>query len=113
MPWWNGRDMASPKYGDIAIRRLVEKMETLGSDKSNLVAKVFGGAYLHAIGEVGHRIGDQNIATAEKLLRDYGIEIIGRNTGGENGRRIVFHSHTNQVFMKYLGRSDGNGKEHG
>src|SRR6188768_1151183 len=39
MPWWNGKDLPSPKYGDIAVDRLIEKMIALGSVKQNLSAK--------------------------------------------------------------------------
>src|SRR5688572_13771956 len=47
LPWWNGNGMPSPKYGDIAIERLIDKMLFLGSQKKNLVAKIFGGASQH------------------------------------------------------------------
>jgi chemotaxis protein CheD len=43
LPFWNGQGLASPKYGNIAIERLVEKMISLGCKKNNLKAKVFGG----------------------------------------------------------------------
>ena len=43
LPYWNGQGLASPKYGNIAIEKLIEKMLFLGSKKENLKAKVFGG----------------------------------------------------------------------
>src|SRR5512133_3111807 len=44
LPLWNGKGLASPKYGNIAIRKLYEKMIDLGCSSMNLNAKVFGGA---------------------------------------------------------------------
>ena len=38
LPTWNGMELASPKYGNIAIERLLERMEQLGAQKKNLVA---------------------------------------------------------------------------
>jgi chemotaxis protein CheD len=102
LPWWNGNVMPTPKYGDVAIERLIEKMISLGSYQGNLVAKIFGGAQQHTTVENGLGVGDRNVVTAEKKLAMQGIPIIGRSTGGERGRRIVFHTHTNQVFMKFL-----------
>jgi len=102
LPWWNGNGMPSPKYGDIAIERLIEKMIFLGSKKGNLVAKIFGGANQLTYGKLEDTVGERNIVTAEKMLSEHGIRIIGRNTGGEIGRQIIFHTQTNQVFMKYL-----------
>ena len=46
LPFWNGQGLASPKYGNIAIERLLEKMIALGCKKSNIRAKVFGGGRL-------------------------------------------------------------------
>jgi chemotaxis protein CheD len=102
LPWWNGQGMPSPKYGDVAIKRLIEKMNSLGCSKSNMVAKVFGGAEQHALGQSTYNIGARNVATAEALLQQEGINIIARSTGGETGRKIVFHTHTNKVLVKSL-----------
>jgi len=43
LPLWNGEGLASPKYGNIAIEKLIERMLYLGSRKANLQAKIFGG----------------------------------------------------------------------
>jgi len=102
LPWWNGNGMPSPKYGDVAIERLIEKMTILGSRKTNLVAKIFGGASQYTLNREVFDISNRNIATAEKLLNSHKIRIVAQNTGGPKGRKIVFHTQTNQVLMKYL-----------
>jgi chemotaxis protein CheD len=106
LPWWDGKVMPTPKYGDVAIEKLIEKMRSMGSCQENLVAKIFGGA--HQLRTVGSSltVGDRNVATAEKLLESYRIRIISRSTGGDRGRRILFHTQTNQVLMKYLDNSE-------
>src|SRR6478609_4806111 len=47
MPWWNGDGIPSPKYGDVSMELLLKKMESFGSHRTDLVAKVFGGANQH------------------------------------------------------------------
>ncbi len=42
-PFWNGEGLATPRYGNIAIPKLIEKMLSLGCTKNSLRAKVFGG----------------------------------------------------------------------
>ena len=102
LPWWDGKVMPTPKYGDVAIERLIEKMKSMGSYQDNLVAKIFGGAHqLTTVGS-GLTVGDRNVATAEELLGKYRIRIVSRSTGGDRGRRILFHTQTNQVLMKFL-----------
>jgi chemotaxis protein CheD len=97
LPWWNGKGVPSPQYGDVAIERLIEKVISLGSHKNNLVAKIFGGANQH-----GSQIGSQNAEIAEQILNAHHIRILSKSTGGERGRKIVFDPKTGQVFMKYL-----------
>ena len=43
LPLWNGNGLASPKFGNIATEKLIEKMQRNGSSLKNIVAKVFGG----------------------------------------------------------------------
>ena len=106
LPWWNGDEIPSPKYGDIALTRLIEVMNSMGCKKENLVAKIFGGADQHQMGSRGYEIGARNIATAERILSKESISIIARSTGGVVGRKIVFHTNTNKVLMKYLAAPD-------
>jgi chemotaxis protein CheD len=105
MPWWNGKNLPSPKYGDIAIERLIEKMIALGTVKQNLVAKIFGGANQLAFRN-RFDIGEQNTTIARDLLKKHGIVITGENVGGDRGRKIVFNTQTGQVFMKILDSID-------
>jgi chemotaxis protein CheD len=102
LPWWSGDGIPSPKFGDIAVVRLLEAMNSLGCKKENLVAKIFGGADQHQTGVRGYAIGARNIATAERILSKESISIVARSTGGVVGRKIVFHTDTNKILMKYL-----------
>jgi chemotaxis protein CheD len=102
LPWWDGHGMPSPKYGDVAIRKLIEKMASLGCGKPNLVAKIFGGADQHELGQGTYNIGGRNVVTAETILELEGINIVARSTGGTMGRKILFDTHTNKVLVKSL-----------
>lgn len=102
LPTWNGMELASPKYGNIAIERLVERMLQLGSKKNNLVAKIFGGGEVIAVSTSTIHIGERNIMVAEDMLAERNIPIIGRSTGGKNGRKIIFNTHTGEVLQCYI-----------
>ncbi len=101
LPLWNGEGLASPKYGNIAIDKLLERMLELGSRKENLVAKVFGGG---AVIESGakFRIGERNVETALTRLKDLNIPIVAKSVGGENGRKLEFETHTGVVRQRYI-----------
>lgn len=100
-PLWNGNGSLSFKYGDIAIRELIEKMfEKAG--KRNLIAKVFGGARVLQQSSGSLEIGDRNIEIAKEILKDNGIPIISSDVGGNMGRKIIFHTDTGDVFVKKI-----------
>ena len=107
LPTWNGMELASPKYGNIAIERLTEKMLQLGCKKNNLVAKVFGGGEVITVTSSSMHIGERNIMVAEEMLQENNIPIIGRSTGGKNGRKIIFNTHTGEVLQCYIKNSIG------
>lgn len=104
LPFWNGKELASPKYGNIAIESLVKKIEKIGCKRENLVAKVFGGASQldHTMG-----IGERNIKIAEELLADLKIKIVAKSLGGNQGRKLNFNTSTGEVFMKYITKQSG------
>jgi chemotaxis protein CheD len=98
LPLWNGDGLASPKYGNIANDKLLQKMLNLGSWKQNIVAKVFGGANQFGVVNVGER----NIQMAREQLEMMGIRIVAESLGGKVGRKIRFDTYTGEVQMRYL-----------
>lgn len=102
LPLWNGRGLRSPKYGNIAINRLIEKMYGLGCEHKNLKAKVFGGAsVLHTAHRSGAiKVGQQNILLATDLLEAKKIPIVSSNLGGNIGRKIIFDTELGVVMMR-------------
>jgi chemotaxis protein CheD len=101
LPLWNADGLPSPRYGNIAIPKLMDKILSLGCEKSNLKAKVFGGAeMLSYVNNDKLRIGNQNIILAEDLLAREGIPIISMDAGGNSGRKIEFNTKTGIVTLK-------------
>ncbi len=102
LPFWNGEGLASPKYGNIAINKLLERMLELGSEKRNLRAKVFGGGVMLNVTNPFMNIGERNVELAEDMLRAQNIPIISADTGGKVGRKLIFNTATGAVFVKKL-----------
>jgi chemotaxis protein CheD len=102
LPFWNGQGLASPKFGNIAINKLLEKMQLMNSSQKNLIAKVFGGGNILEVGSAQFMIGDRNIAVAMEMLRELKIQIISQSVGGTLGRKIVFNTATGEVNQKMI-----------
>jgi chemotaxis protein CheD len=101
LPYWNGEGLASPKYGNIANEKLLEKMLQLGASKSNMVAKIFGGANQLKSNIIN--VGERNILVAKEQMAAFGIRVIYENVGGPEGRRIKYNTGSNEVWLKFLG----------
>lgn len=97
LPFWNGDGLPSPKFGNIAIPKLVEKMLLLGSARKNLRAKVTGGSsrFVSPI-----EVARTNVMIAERILDQEHIPIIGMDVGGASSRKIIFETDTGSLFIK-------------
>ncbi|GIL16491.1 MAG: hypothetical protein BroJett040_02420 [Oligoflexia bacterium] len=95
------------RYGSYAIPALIQAMESLGANRKNLQAKVFGGASV--LGEVSQdiEIGNHNIELAEKILSDLKIPIVERNVGGKIGRKIYLNSANFEIRHQFLNEKKG------
>ena len=100
------KDEMKGKYGDYATEKLVEMMRRFDPDVHHLEAYIYGGAAVVGHLSAGAGIGLNNIEMAETMLKKYGIPIKRREVGGENGRKIFFHSDTGEVDMRLIERSE-------
>jgi len=102
LPFWDGEGLASPKYANIALPKLIEKLFALGCRRQNLKAKIFGGgAVFQRVGGL-FGVGERNILFAEQYLADAGIQIVARDVGEGFTRKLIFHLHTGEAFVRKL-----------
>ncbi|OFX75675.1 MAG: chemotaxis protein CheD [Bacteroidetes bacterium GWE2_29_8] len=102
LPLWNGQELASPKYGNIAIIKLIEKMTSNGSQISNIKAKLFGGGEIIETKVNTFQIGERNISVAKEMLESEKIPIVSRSVGGKLGRKILYNTFTGEVGMRFI-----------
>ena len=102
LPLWNGEGLPIPRFGNVAIKKLIEKMEMLGANKRTLQAKVFGGSSIHKTASGLLNVGLRNIDIAKDMLEEERIPIIGSDMGGSRGRRVLFYTDTGSVKMRYI-----------
>lgn len=103
LPFWNGHGLESPKFGNIAIAKLIEEMTNLGCDKKKLKAKIFGGGKVLAGHSEGMNVGARNVDVAVELLEAHEISVIASSVGDIFGRKILFNTSTGQIMMKKVG----------
>ena len=105
LPLWNGEGLPTPKYGNVAIEKLIARMLEFGCRKEQLVAKCFGGA--NVLGDTSGRmlVGERNIAVAEEVLGNHRIPIVAQDMGGLRGMKILFNTRTGVVLAGRLASS--------
>jgi len=107
LPLWNGEGLATPKYGNIAMEKLLAKVLSIGCRRENLVAKVFGGANVSGTGMEVFMIGDRNITLAFQMLEEFRISVVAKDVGGRVGRKIIMNTATGSVLVG-KGRPESN-----
>jgi chemotaxis protein CheD len=89
------------RYGDVSIMKLYSTFLEFGSSPDNLTAHVIGGAYLEDNNE-SKTISDANRNVCFHFLGKLGIKIISEDTGGIMGRKLVYFSEHNEIFVAKL-----------
>lgn len=92
----------SPRFGNVAIKALVEKMTALGARPETMRAKIFGGGRIIKSLNHAEHLGRRNVEMAEKMLDGYGIRVIASDVGGDQGRRLSFCTAGGQAFIRYV-----------
>ncbi len=99
LPLWNGEGLPTPKYGNIAITRLIEKVRRLAGE-GELIAKVFGGASMWARTEGALAVGERNVELAFNVLAEEKIKVVSQDVWGEMGRKVIFDTRTGSVLLR-------------
>ena len=86
------------QYANVAIPALIKKLQKQGSHLEDLEAQIFGGGETAgAFG--GDKTGGQNVKMARKILKKNGIRVVSEDVGGLKGRRLIFHTGTNEALV--------------
>ncbi len=96
------------RFVDCSIKRMVRIFEKLNVRKAEIEVKIFGGADMFDVGKTRKHltVGRQNINSARQLVKSHGLKVAASDIGGVTGRKIIFLTHTGEVFLKRIRKSD-------
>ena len=89
------------RYVDCAVEWMFKEFSSHRACGPNLEVKLFGGGSIIDADHTG--VGQQNVRTAEIILEKQGIKPIRADVGGPVGRKVVFYTHTGDVYVKRFG----------
>jgi chemotaxis protein CheD len=94
------------KFADTAVPLLLEELQKLGVNKSQLRAKMAGGAQMFSIpgkDSAIFSVGNRNVEATLKYLNAEGVKLLASDTGGSKGRSVEFSTETLKFIVKTLG----------
>lgn len=97
------------KYADTAIPMLIREMINAHANKSNLVAKIAGGASMFATAfsnSALSQIGNRNVDAVKEALKKENIPIVAEATGGNQGRTIQFDAETGNLRVRSVPKKE-------
>jgi chemotaxis protein CheD len=89
------------KFVDCSIRYMLGKLRSYGLADKEIEVKVFGGADT-LLTKKENTIGSMNVKIALELIRQEKLRIISADVGDSFGRKIIFLTHTGEVYLKRL-----------
>jgi chemotaxis protein CheD len=81
---------------------MIEAMERLGGKRDRVIAKMAGGAQLfkHMTMDM-LRIGYRNVEAISSILDDFGIRLVSKDIGGDQGRTVYFFTSDGRMLVRY------------
>jgi chemotaxis protein CheD len=87
------------KYGLYSVEAMLNEMYKQGCLKSNMAAKISGGADIMNIGSMTQSIGHRNVEFARTFCHSEGFRILSDHTRGNVGR-VILMANSFETFIK-------------
>ena len=96
-PKTDRREDMTPQYGNVGIKALFRMLMDMGASRHSLVAQIVGGAECRNFNDKG--LGLKNVNLARLVLEQLRVPIVSEDVGGSMGRKIMYHSGTNEMAI--------------
>jgi chemotaxis protein CheD len=102
LPHFSGSGVSSARFGNVAMKELLDGLRNAGGRLPFLQARVFGGACMFAQMSTSAHLGMKNVELAVDFLSRSGIEVVEANTGGSRGRKLTYRTDEGSVCLKSI-----------
>lgn len=106
LPTSDEKGMPTPRFGNVAISILLQKLLEAGAVRGQLRAKIFGGGCLFdSMREPNANkvhLGSRNVDIALEMLAKAHIPVVSAEVGGDRGQRVVFCTDTGHSVRNWL-----------
>jgi len=88
------------KFADTGVETLIDELESMGGDRTNMIAKIAGGSDMLDFSESGSGIGQRNVVQVKETLETFDIPVVGEDVGGDHGRSLRFEGTSGDLIVK-------------
>lgn len=88
------------RFAEYAVPKMVAEMETAGSRRSHIVAKMAGGSAMFRADSVLASIGERNAAEARRQLGLFRIPVLAEDIGGSHARTVELYLDTGAFIVR-------------
>ncbi len=99
-----GNAPPATRFGDVAMRTLLEQLAARGADCGRLRARIFGGS-APPIADGAHHLGDRNVEAAVTFLQTKSVLVVQRDSGGTGARKVVFSPRNGFAEVSHVGQN--------
>ncbi|MGF1718413.1 chemotaxis protein CheD [Vibrio kyushuensis] len=98
---WHATEVVSTasRYGSHAMEMLINTLISMGSDRSHLRVKLFGGAQM--LGRYS-MIGEKNIEFINRYVEQEQLIVEAHDLGGLEPRKVIFEPMTGKAWLKRI-----------
>lgn len=96
-PKTDRREDMTAQYGNVGIRALFRMLIEMGAARGEIVAQIIGGAECRLFDDGS--LGERNVNVARVILGQLGIPVVSEDVGGTMGRKIIYHTGTNETAV--------------
>jgi chemotaxis protein CheD len=97
---WGSAVSAATRYGDVAMRKLIEDILALGGRREDLEVKLVGGGQVLA--EMNTDVGLRNVEFVREFVREQGLQVLGEDLGGAHARRVLYFPRAGRLRVREL-----------
>lgn len=96
----NGKMDNIGRFGRTSVPELIRQIKASGANLGKMTARVFGGGQVLASFSSFHHISGNNVTEAFEQLKAAGIQVVGKDVGGERGRKVFFNTEAGSVLVR-------------
>lgn len=90
---------AGPRYGAVAMERLINAVLSKGGRRQDIEVKLFGGG---KVLDIDSAVGERNVEFAMDFVKSEGLKLLAVDVGGMAARKLQYFPETGMARVRFI-----------